>query len=64
VTPRDVQAMLDERTVAVNEVGIEELRYALSITNGQGAERVTVPTTTPPTRARIGPSQQDVGHER
>ena len=46
------------------KVGIEELRCALSITNGQGAKRVTVPTTTPPTRARVGPSQQDVGHER
>ncbi|MFI7208082.1 GTP cyclohydrolase FolE2 [Micromonospora aurantiaca (nom. illeg.)] len=40
----DVQATPDERGVALDEVGIEELRYPLLVADGQGAKRETVAT--------------------
>jgi len=42
----DVQAMPDTRGVALQEVGIEGLRYPLLVADGQGGKRETVATVT------------------
>jgi len=42
----DVQAFPDGRGVALDEVGIEDLRYPLLVPDGQGGKRETVATVT------------------
>lgn len=43
---KDVQAEPDTRGVALNEVGIEDLRYPLLVADGQGSKREVVATVT------------------
>lgn len=43
---KDVQAEADSRGVALNEVGIDELRYPLLVADGQGGKREVVASVT------------------
>lgn len=43
---KDVQAEPDTRGIALNEVGIDELRYPLLVADGQGGKREVVATVT------------------